>query len=113
MSASNGLSGFGVVIGYSATNSAFNLVGQIGDVKGPENDATVIDISHSTSPSAFKEKLAGMGDAGQLAVTVLYNKADTNTVYALHRVTKYWQIVLPDGGNFVCQGFLKKLGTAT
>src|SRR4051812_27390956 len=111
MGASNGMIGYGVTIGSSLTNGSFVAIGQITDVKGPENDATSVDISHSTSPSTFHEFIAGMGDAGELDVTVLYNKTDTNTVYGYHRQMRYWQIVCPDGGNFVCQGFLKKMGT--
>lgn len=96
MAAGTGTSGFGTIFKYGDTSPASNALAEIRDVGGPSFSVGVVDITHQTSPDGFREKKPGLGDGGEVTVQVIHNHTDVNALYGLLRVTKYFQILMPD-----------------
>ena len=71
-----------------------------------------IETTHLASASAFKEFVAGLGDGGELSMTLNYAKATMVSLYSGARVVAAFTLVLPDASTFVGNGFWTNLGIA-
>lgn len=71
-----------------------------------------IDVTHMDSDDAFREKIAGLVDAGQLELELQYTKGYYNTLQGKWRQTVPIIVTFPDGSTFACSGHLTNLGLA-
>lgn len=64
--------GFGVLLyrGDDANPQGFEIVGEIGDLSGPNLKRNILDGTDQQSPGGFMEKIAGLGDGGELSSTI-------------------------------------------
>lgn len=109
---SDGTHGHGTVL-EGATS------GVIGNIINVDTDKStdVIDISTMDSTSKFKEKIAGMHDAGDITLTINYDGSAAGVANALHAAlltgtAEAWTITYPDTSTDVITGFISGLGTA-
>jgi hypothetical protein len=112
--------GFGVALGYADTlNGSYTDLATLVDVNGPPITAARVDASHHGMASRFLEKVAGLGDAGEIDAVLLFDKAQTTTLFALHRQSKFFRVKFPllsgetTPSNWKCAGFLADLQNLT
>lgn len=109
MAATQGIIGFGVTIGYATTGSTtYTTLGELIDIDGPSITSDDVDMTHTASPDTFREWLCGLGDGGEINVSVNFVKGNTTTAYGLHRQLKSYKITLPDSGStWICNGYIR------
>lgn len=101
-----GESGFGVTL----SGASIGAIGNVVDINWPGMSATVIDVTDNDSTNGWREKIAGLKDAGEFTVTVNYTKAKTTTlVGGIAGSNEVFTITLPDGSTFACSGFISAL----
>lgn len=104
----------GISTGSNASTS--DTIGQLLSVGGPDMSADQVDITNFDSPSATREYMVGMLDAGEIKITMLMNKAKESTLVSLFSSSSSTNrassmlVKFEDAGNFLCQGFLNALG---
>lgn len=101
------IEGFGTTV---TLNSA--AVAELLSVTGPTFAGETIDVTHMESTEGFREKIAGLVDAGQLELELQYTKAQYNTIQALMRQTIPFEVTLPDDSTFEGEGHITALGVA-
>jgi predicted secreted protein len=102
-----GISGYGTTI----SGATFGVVGFVRRLSIPGLDATVIDASHMASPDKWKQKVAGMKDARQMQLEVIYEESQMGDLLdALGDDNEDWTVTFPDGATFTCSGFIQSLG---
>lgn len=102
-----GQSGYGTTFSGATTGA----IGEITRVGLPGISVDEIDVTTMDSTEAWKEFIAGLKDAGEASLTLLYEKANTATLMgAVGAANEVWTITLPDGSTFACSGFIKSLG---
>jgi len=90
----------GTVFGTATKQDVFTSIAQISDVGGPGLAMDTIDVTTHDSPDAWREFIAGLKDAGEVSLDLVYDP-DSVTQTALRndldsRVTRNFQIVFPD-----------------
>ncbi len=96
--------GFGTLLqrGDGAPTEAFATVGEVGDIKGPSGDKDTVEATNHSSPSRYKEYIAGLKDGGDVSFdlnlvpqdsTLSDLKADFES-----STTGNWKLVFPDAG---------------
>ena len=95
-------------------------VGKIQNIAGAGVSVSVVAFSNFDSTSEFKDKIAGMLDAGDISLTMIFektiaDKAAYNDLHAavLAKTVETWTITFPDSSNLAASGFIKKLGLPT
>lgn len=98
-------------IGTTLTDVTDNLVvgnltsiGEIG-IESEEIDVTTLD-----SPDNFKEYIAGVMDAGEVALAgYIKDENSMSSMYSLatSRDVKSWKVEFPDGATWTFSGFVK------
>lgn len=105
----SGISGYGTTLEGFSTGTIVKIR-EIG-VDGMEVDD--IEVSDMKSTNRWKEFIAGMMDAGEISLDLLYEKANHDAVQsALGGSNELWTIEFPDGSTFACNGYLKGVGIA-
>lgn len=100
--------------GYGTTVDLNSVaVAELLSVSGPSMAGETIDVTHMESTDAFREKIPGLVDAGQIELEVQYTKTQTAAIHALWRTTVPVVVTFPDGSTFTCSGHLTALGTET
>lgn len=103
-----GISGFGTTISGAVTGA----LAEITSVGLSGQDVTDIDVSSMDSPEGWMEFIAGMKNAGEAQMNLLYSGANMEAILeALGGTNEVWTITLPDTSTFVCSGYLKALGS--
>lgn len=67
-----------------------------------------IDVTDVSSADEWKEYLAGMKEAGQITLTLQYNKTLWNSLEAVLGTEDTWTLALSDGSTLVAKGFLNQ-----
>ena len=93
-----------------AESTSWTEVAQIVDIGPPEIEADDIDVSNMKSPEQFKQFDPGWADAGEVEVTVQYEKAAATALYALFRQKKGFKMTFEDGSSWGLDGYIKKFG---
>lgn len=108
MAASNGLSGYGVILSTATSSTgSWTAVGiEILDCSGPDITVDDIELTHAESPNGYKEFTPGLGDGGNSQIQVNYAKAISTSVEALVGVTAWYRIAHSDTANFICKGYI-------
>ena len=105
--ASEGISGYGTTFSGSVTGD----IGFVRSVSVGGMSAGDINISHLDSPGAWEEFIAGMKDAGDISLDVVYERTNHAALQAaLGGSNENWTITFPDGSTFVCSGYINNLG---
>lgn len=107
MGVSKGLNAFGTLLqrgdGVTPTEG-FTTVSEITNIEAPAVETDIIDLTHHTSPDAYKEYVLGLRDAGEVTLEGNYVPTDA-TIRAstglladnLSGVKRNWKLVFPDG----------------
>lgn len=79
-----------------------NPIAEVLTISGPKNSAAEIDVTNMDSTGDYAEFIAGMLDAGEIALSMNFVPADAgqasfNTDFNA-RTTAAWSLVLPDTG---------------
>lgn len=107
MAASTATSGFGTLLklGDGAGSETFTTIAEVKDITGPGLSAEVADITHHTSPGAWREKLATLLDAGELTFDVNFLPVDATQGNATglislmkNRTKRNYQLVFTNSG---------------
>lgn len=65
------IAGYGALLQVADSGgSVYTTVAEVNDIGGPSFKSEVADVTHMTSPSAFREKLSILNDPGEIAFTV-------------------------------------------
>ena len=85
--------------GDSATAEVFTAMGEVTGITGPGFSREMIDVSTIDSVNAFREKITGFRDAGQVTVSLNYNSVGYALFFAdfLLDTPVNYQIVLKNG----------------
>jgi hypothetical protein len=95
----------------SATSgTSITAVGEVKSFTGPSPTVTDVDVTNLESANYHKEFIPGLIDSGDLVATVSYGKAQTTSVYALLRTSKWWIVTLPDTSTWLVEGYVKGFG---
>lgn len=102
---------YNTVLEWSANGtSGWTNVARIRSLKPPKITAKDIDITCLDSPDEFEEFLAGLGNGGELEMTVEYNTTATATLYTKFRVTQHYRIVYVSASGWQFEGFINEIG---
>lgn len=108
-SMSNGISGFGTTVEGATTGE----IGELTRVGLPGQEVNDIDVSTMQSPERWREFIAGMKDAREIQMDLLYEQDQLATVLAaVGGTNENWTVTFPDGATFVCAGYIKSTGEA-
>lgn len=102
---SAGMSGFGTLlkIGDGGGTEVFTTIAEVYDIGGPSMSTDTIDVTNHSSPSAVREFVASLTDAGEVTFSV--NFLPTNPTHnpstglirdMLNRTKRNFQLVWPD-----------------
>ena len=106
---SDGISGFGVTLSGASTGSIAQIIG----LEIPGMEADDIDVSSGESTGRWREYIAGMKDAGELSLDLLYEEDNFDAIQdSFAGDSEVWTVTLPDGATFVCSGYIKSNGIA-
>ena len=120
----DGMSGGGATLGYATLNSSGAAAVAVADVISigiPGMKINMLDVTVMSSPSLWKEFVAGLADAGSLDVELMYGAggAAFSTLLTLFKskAMYLWDITLPDkvttlGSVFSCDGVMESLSQA-
>ena len=103
----SGLHGYGTTLSGATTGEIAEITNiSIGGMEVDDLDLTTMDATNKWR--IFK---AGLKNAGELTLEVLYEKTNMATMLAaLGAANEDWTITLPDGSTFVCSGYLRSIG---
>ncbi|MGE5611148.1 MAG: phage tail tube protein [Bacillota bacterium] len=94
--------------------TVWTAVARIRDITCPTAEAEDIETSAMDSPSddqgPWKEWSAGWADAGEVELTIEFDKAKNGEIYALFRVDKAFRISFADGSTWSFAGYMKGFG---
>lgn len=100
-------------VGDGATPEEFTALLEQVEIPGFEIAMDALDATHMDSPDAFREYIAGLGDAGEIAITAHFIETGgdvPNNFTALKaRTAKNYQLVFPGGAVFQCAGIVTGL----
>lgn len=96
-------SAFGAVLGIGDTDdvatAVFTDVANISNIGGPSESLDPVDVTTHDSPKAFREFVAGVADAGEVTLDLVYDEAEatqgetSGLIYQLEeRLVKAFQI---------------------
>lgn len=120
MTATVAYAGPGNLIKFSTDTSYSNTLGQVRDIKGPEQTAEFDDITNQSSPAVgggrpFKEWIPTLIDGGTVTFPVVYNPNDTTQNDALGYLQQgtlvNWEVVIVNSGQaWFWAGYVSKFG---
>src|SRR5436190_11500845 len=98
---SNAVNAFGTLLKRNGTT-----IGEVTDLSGPEISRDNIEVTHHQSPSAYREFMKGLKDAGEFSCTINYiptnstHNAATGVLSDLANNTTVdtWSLVWSDTG---------------
>ena len=92
----------------------FTKIAEIKSIKGPSEEAAIIDVTNLDSTGGYEEYIQGLKKGGTLSMQANFVPSDTAYLACradfLGSVKHNWQIVHPGGiGTFSFQAFVSKL----
>jgi len=104
---SDGISGHGTTL----SGESVGTIAQITRIGLPGMDVDDLDVTTMDSEEAWREFKAGLKDAGELELDLLYEKSNFATMLGvLGGANDTYTIAFPDSATFECGGYLKSLG---
>jgi hypothetical protein len=120
MAASVAFAGPGNLIKFSTDTSYGTTLGQVRDIKGPEQTAEFDDITNQSSPAVgggrpFKEWIPTLIDGGVVTFPLVYNPNDATQNDALGFLQQgtlvNWEVVIVNSGKaWFWAGYVQKFG---
>ena len=104
----------GSTLGYgTSSGGTFTAIANITKISGPKTKADAIDVSSMDSPSNYREKLAGLLDAGTLTLDINFDdlNAGHQTTLSNLGVSQYFQLTFPahtTASKMVFAGFISE-----
>jgi len=105
-------------IGHSTTLSGATA-GAIGKIIDFDTammaEADVIDVTNMASTNKWKEKIAGLKDAGRVSFTLEYDGGASGISDVIDNnigVSQTWTITFPDTAIWACTGFIQATSVA-
>lgn len=94
--------------GTTLSGGTTSAVGKITSISVAGMTRDSIDVSNCDSTNKYREFIPGMIDAGEISLTVSYDKTllDTLIDTTIGGDAETWTITFPGGSTFVCSGFL-------
>jgi hypothetical protein len=102
-----------IAYGNAATHgdsSSWTDFAGVTEVTPPTFEADEIETSNMNSVEQWKEFVSGWADAGELEVTLQYDKDATEDIFALFREDRGFRITFSDGSTWEFSGFIKSYG---
>ena len=104
---SDGISGFGTTLSGATTGA----VAQIRSISLPGMEVGEIDVTTMASTSGWAEFVAGIKNAGEITLDLLYFKTLHNTLLTrIGAAVENWTITFPDSATFVVAGYISSIG---
>lgn len=97
--------------GDGATAEVFTAVSEVTGITGPGFSREMIDVSTVDSANAFREKITGFRDAGEVTLALNYNRAGYAIFYAdfLDDDPVNYQVILKNGDMWEFAAFVTEL----
>jgi len=100
--------GYGVLlkVGNGATPEVFTAIAELTNISGPGLTLDAVEATHTESPNAYREYIAGLLDGGEISLEV--NFLPGNATHAIatgilgdhqNRTMRNFQVVWPDGSS--------------
>jgi predicted secreted protein len=105
MPASNAIAAWGTLLklGDGAGTEVFTTIAEVRDIDLPEFTMEVTEVTHHTSPGAWREKIASLLDAGELSMTIGFLPTDATQGYStgilrdqVNRTKRNFRLVFPN-----------------
>lgn len=113
---SQAFSGFGTELQLETSSSpfVFQTINEVQNIAFSGSKVDLVDVTNMQSPSAYREYLATLKDAGELTFTANFIPGDTTQVSLQtvfdSRAVQHWKVVLPASlGEFDFDGILTML----
>jgi hypothetical protein len=98
----------------AAGSASWTPIARIVDITPPKLEADDIETSNMDSPNDVKEWAPGWADAGEVELTIQYDKDQASTIMGLFRIQKGYRIEYPDapspsgtGSRLAFDGYIK------
>ncbi len=102
-----GKSGFGTTVAGATTGA----IGRLLRVAVGAQTVTSIDLSSMDSVDKWKDFIAGMKDAGEIRLDLIYDEDEmTSAMNNIGGTNEVWTVTFPDTATFVCSGFIQSVG---
>src|SRR5687767_12226921 len=73
---------------------------EVRSIKPPKVAAQDIDTTHLNSADEFEESEPGLANGGDLEMVLRYDKTQTATLYALHRLARMFRVRYADNSGW-------------
>ncbi len=102
-----GTLGYGVLLkrGNAASPEVFTAIAELFNLSGPSLGLDTVETTHTQSTSAYRERIAGLLDAGEVSAEVNFLPADATQTEAAgilldmkNRTLRNWEIIWTDAG---------------
>lgn len=110
--------GFGAQFGYADTlGGSYTNFANVMDVMSPQLTVARIDKSYHGMTDPYREKFAGLADAGEADFVLFFLKTALTTIYGFHRTDKFYRVRFPTLSGettpsmWRCAGFIADLST--
>lgn len=94
-------------------SSTFTRITGVFDMNPAASTGDAVDATDADSDEAWKEKIPGLKDAGDIAIEIEYEKSQHASLFDdLFMKKRGWRATMPDGSNFEFNGFINELPVA-
>jgi predicted secreted protein len=117
---SDAIAAYGTLLKLGSTNTtaaSFATIAEVGDIAGPNDSVSTIDVTNHSSPSARMEFIASLIDSGEIAFSINFlpknatHDATTGIQKAKNdRAMRLYQMVFPDGSQVQFSALVTKFG---
>lgn len=104
------LKAYQTILEHHEAPDTYTPIARIKSIKPPKITAKDIDSTTLESPDEFDELLPGLANGGELEATLEYEKAKTDTLYALFRIPSTYRIHYSDGSGWTYPGYINEIG---
>jgi hypothetical protein len=96
---------------YSAVPATtYTELAGISDLNVPDSVVAAVKNTNYKTTNKVNDYLPGWKEGGSMEVTMDYIPTNLTTLKGMEGVRKSWKILLNDGGNFLFEGFVEKVG---
>jgi hypothetical protein len=99
----------------AAASTTWTPLAKVTDITPPKVSVDDIETSNMDSPVddndvPWKEFESGWAEAGEVDVTIQFDKNQADSVYGMVGVSKGWKIAFRDGSTWALDGYIKTYG---
>lgn len=100
-----GAFGIQLQIGNGGGPEVFTTIAELRDIDGPDMSMDTIDVSNQSSPGAWREKIAGLLDAGDITFDIAFVPTNATHNFSAgllrdmtNRTRRNFRLVFPNAG---------------